>query len=693
MESSKLAITHLLVVADEHQTTNLLISSLRQEHVSLRAANALTEAELALLLTRDQWDVLVCYDNGRITLENVIALLAKHEQDIPLLLVTTGAIVTDPLPLFRLGVHDVVAQTQSRYLVLSVQRAARHYQLQRQLRRLEMSQHELEQRYDILLATSTTPISYIQDGVHLYCNDEYARFFGYENAAAIKVKPFLNLLAVNEREHMKSALRLAAAAEQNLTTRILCADNSEQAAELHLVPVDYHGKQCLQLRAAATAGNQAYSETVARLSNQDLVTRVANRGHFLAMLDAAIRKAVQLGMFSTLVVLEISDFDELKAVIGISNTNLLLNDIAQFLQALPGEGNHVGRLADAEFGLLMATGNPDDTLQLVSMIKERCNSYLSAAMPNSLTLHCDVGMALINGHAPNSDTILLRARNWLSSGVNYSDNSPQQEVLDMTAPNARDMLDYLAEALQQKRFTLYYQPIVPIKGGSNHGYEVLIRMIDKEGNELRPGAFLPLAILNGMGEAIDRMVVSLLLASREINANTDSLILNITSNTLTSQTFLPWLGEQLVLHRFPAHRLVLDLSEIDFHGNADNAWAFSHNASKLGLLTAISHFGTAVEPFAILDNLQPGFVILDESVVRDIVYSTHQKANVQALIAALHKRGMQVAAPQVEDMDVLPILWSVGADFVQGYCLQAPTKNMDYAFMEEEEITLSALQQ
>ena len=693
MESAKLAIIHLLVVDDEHQTANLLISSLRQEHVSLRAANALSQNELAQFLNQDQWDVLVCYDNGRITLETVLMLLGKHEQDIPLVYVTTATTVTDPLPLVRQGVYEVVAMSQPHHLLLSVQRAARHYQLLRQLRRMEMSQHELEQRYDTLLSTSTSPISYIQDGVHLYCNDEYARFFGYENAAAIRVKPFLNLLAVPERERMKGVLRQAVQAQQNLTVRILCADQSEQSAELHLVPVDYHGKQCLQLRAAPTAGNPAYTEAVARLSNQDLVTRVANREHFLALLDAAIRKAVQLGMFSTLIVIELAEFDDLKTAIGLSNTNFLLNDIAQFLQALPGEGSQVGRLADAEFGLLMATGNPDDTLQMVSMIKERCNSYLSAAMPNSLTLHCDVGMALINGHAPNSDTILLRARNWLSPHSNFSDNVAQQEVLDVAAPNAKDMLDYLAVALKEKRFTLYYQPIVPIKGGSNHGYEVLIRMLDREGNEIRPGAFLPLAILNGMGEAIDRMVITLVLTSREITANNDSLIINITSNTLTSKTFLPWLSEQLVLMRFAAHRLVLDLSEIDFHGNADSACEFAHNAGKLGVLTAISHFGTAVEPFAILDNLKPGFVILDESVVRDIVYSTHQKASVQALIAALHKRGMQVAAPQVEDMDVLPILWSVGADFVQGYCLQAPAKDMNYAFMQDEEITLSAPQQ
>ncbi|MES2606451.1 MAG: EAL domain-containing protein [Pseudomonadota bacterium] len=691
MESPQVAITHLLIVADEHQSANRLISNLRQDRVSLRAANALSETELVRLLTQDQWDVLVCFDNGHVPLDNILALLKKHEQDFPVIFVTTSA-VTDPLPLYRLGVHDVVSTEQTPYLLLSVQRAARQYLLQRQLRRLEVVHRELEKRHDLLLQTSTSGISYLQDGVHLYCNEEYARFFGYDNTSVISVKPFLNLLAAPERDRMKTVLRQAVQSDQTVTVQILRADGSEAGAELRLIPVEYHGKTCLQLRVAPAAGNPTYSETVARLNNQDLLTRVANRTYFVAQLEGAIRKAVQQGSFSTLIIVEVADFEDLKTAIGSSNANFLLNDIAQFLQTLPGAAGLIGRLGDAQFGMLLPGGNPDETLQLTTLIKERCNSYLSAAMPNSLTLHSLVGMALINGHALNSDAILTRAQNWLTSG-GLQNNTSQQELIDSTAPNAGDMLDYLALALSERRFTLYYQPIVHIKGGSNHGYEVLIRMLDKEGNELRPGAFLPLAILNGMGESLDRLVVSLVIGAKETAANNDSLVLNITSNTLTSRTFLPWLNEQLMQRRFPADRLVLELSEIDFHANIDSAYDFCRNASQLGLKTAISHFGTAIDPFTILANVKPSFVTLDESVVRDIVYSTHQKLNVKSLIESLHARGTLVAAPQVEDMDVLPILWGVGADFVQGYCLQAPTKDMNYAFVQEEEITLSAPQQ
>jgi EAL domain-containing protein (putative c-di-GMP-specific phosphodiesterase class I) len=49
-----------------------------------------------------------------------------------------------------------------------------------------------------------------------------------------------------------------------------------------------------------------------------------------------------------------------------------------------------------------------------------------------------------------------------------------------------------------------------------------------------------------------------------------------------------------------------------------------------------------------------------------------------------------VVAPQVEALATLPVLWDLGIDYVQGYCLQAPSQEMNYNFLVEEEITLSA---
>lgn len=681
------ALLQLLIVTDQSQQANRLISLLRQAQLTLRASCVGSLAALEKQLQAQAWDVVVCAESTGTSLAQVLGALHDAQQAAPLIHVRATAAQGLSLPA---GVFEVVVAEPEQLLVHAVQRAASIATLQQQHNKLLVRHKALEKRFDTLLATSTTPLCYLQDGMHLYCNEHYAQFFGYDNSQNIRVKPFLDLVASTERDALKPILRKAAQAEQLLTVKILCADNSEQNAELQLSPVDYHGKACVQVRVTPAPGNPAYNSAVARLSTLDLVTQVANRDHFLDKLDAAIGKAVHQADYSTLLVLELCEFDELKSAIGVAHSNYLLNDVAQFLQSL-GEGAAVvGRIDDAQFALLLAGNNVDENLQLLQMVKERCQGYLAAAMPNSLAMQVEIGMALINGHAASADALLTRARHWQSG---MAESPLQPEVMQAAAPNAKELLNYLGEALAEKRFTLYFQPIVPIKGGSNHGYEVLIRMIDREGNEIRPGQFLPLAILNGMGETIDRMVLELVLASPETAADDGLLIVNLTSATLASPAFLPWLNEQLVKRRFNAQRLVLELSEIDLHAKPTQAVSFCQQASQLGVNLALSHFGTAVEPFAIFDQFKPAFVTLDESVVRDIMYSTQQKSSVQALIESLHKRNMLVVAPQVENMDVLPILWSAGADLVQGYCLQAPARSMNYAFVQEEEITLTAPEQ
>jgi EAL domain-containing protein (putative c-di-GMP-specific phosphodiesterase class I) len=90
----------------------------------------------------------------------------------------------------------------------------------------------------------------------------------------------------------------------------------------------------------------------------------------------------------------------------------------------------------------------------------------------------------------------------------------------------------------------------------------------------------------------------------------------------------------------------------------------------------------------VLEKVNPALVILDVSLVRNILYSPRLKKHVHKLIASLHERGLAVVTPQIEDVDVLPMLWSMGADYAQGYCLQPPSTSMNYEFMHEEEITL-----
>jgi EAL domain-containing protein (putative c-di-GMP-specific phosphodiesterase class I) len=71
------------------------------------------------------------------------------------------------------------------------------------------------------------------------------------------------------------------------------------------------------------------------------------------------------------------------------------------------------------------------------------------------------------------------------------------------------------DALDEGRLVLYSQPIRPLRGGSPRE-ELLLRMIDRRGEVVAPGAFLPAAEKYGLIGEIDQWVIrqTMRLASR-----------------------------------------------------------------------------------------------------------------------------------------------------------------------------------
>ena len=676
--------TQLLVIADSVDAANRLISGLRGASVAVRSASTANERELATLLGREQWDVVVCYPGTRLPLGAVLSVLQRAELALPVIYVDAPSVATPPQ-----GVRETIAASDHERLLATVRREAEISQLKRRVRQLELQQRELEKRHALLMEGSHTALSYVQDGIHLACNSSYVRCFGYNEAATIATTPLLDLFSPDARPVVKAALGRALATEQRETLRIRRQNGSEELMDLCFAPVEYHGKACVQLAVSPPRGDAGYAAAVAQIGHQDLLTRLDNAEYFMTRIEQAIRTAVQDNRFGALLLVEIDDFADISVAIGRSSANIVLNDVARLLRELTATQDAVARLDDHTFAVLLQDGDPDKTLALAREIQGRVNNRISSAMLTSLELGCVIGMVLINGLSGDAEAVLARARANLRDKPLNADGKFQYRIGEDLRHDAGAMLDYLKAALLNKRFKLLFQPLVPINGAGLKSYEVLSRMLDRDGNEVSPAAFLPLANLNGIGEEIDRMVIGLALDSMK-QAATERLLINITSNTLMSRTFLPWLSAKLRNGRIASDLLVLQISEVDIHGNPAQVLAFCNGLKQLNCGMAICHFGCALDPFAVLDRLAPTLVKLDETLVRDIIYSPQQRENVRTQIGKLHERGLLVVAPQVEDMDVLPVLWQTGADYVQGYCLQRPSDEMNYEFVHVEEITLPA---
>jgi len=504
--------------------------------------------------------------------------------------------------------------------------------------------------------------------------------------------PLLDLFEGESREQLKKALSKNIESEFKL---IVKSNNKQQEAVqaqrelvLSFTPVSFNGQACLQLITKPANGNPAYSDQVNTANTQDLLTRLYNKNFFNEKIELAVSKAIKQQQYSSLLIIQLNEFLDIKSTIGLNKANQVLNDVAEFLKKSIQKMFTAARLDDYEFGLLIDNCKLAESIELASFIKSKINNHITTAALPSMQLSCSIGVAVINENALDAKDLVAKAR------VNLHKKLPDINSIragDVQNQDFDALTAYINLAIKVKRFKLLFQPILGLKGESFQDYEVLSRMLDSEGNDMLPSEFLPLADLSGSGEELDKAIVDLALIALEKAANENIRIaISLTSNTLHSKTFLPWLRETLLSATISADSILFQISETQICNNLEYCTKFSDGLRALGLCCIVFHYGCVVQPENYLDDIKPVYVKLDKSLVRDIGISYYQHNDLKNLFADLHNKHFKVAVPQVEDSSVLPLLWKLDADFIQGYYLERPRQTMDYKFIQNYEITLGA---
>ncbi|MGG6242812.1 EAL domain-containing protein [Nodosilinea sp. AN01ver1] len=135
---------------------------------------------------------------------------------------------------------------------------------------------------------------------------------------------------------------------------------------------------------------------------------------------------------------------------------------------------------------------------------------------NTFAVGVSIGVVPINHHSDTLENVLAAADTACYTAKNNGRNRvhavhPDDQTLLQQQGESR-WAARLTQALDEDRFCLFAQPIVPTALGpaQEHHYEVLLRLRDETGQIIPPLAFLPAAERYGLMVKIDRWVVSTL---------------------------------------------------------------------------------------------------------------------------------------------------------------------------------------
>jgi EAL domain-containing protein (putative c-di-GMP-specific phosphodiesterase class I) len=211
-----------------------------------------------------------------------------------------------------------------------------------------------------------------------------------------------------------------------------------------------------------------------------------------------------------------------------------------------------------------------------------------------------------------------------------------------------------------------YQPIVRVADRSLFGYEALLRSEEK--TLPHPGAILDAAErldrLNDLGRKV-RGATCVPISGAPPNA---LFFVNLHSRDLMDDTLLS--PDALLSH--VADRVVLEITERASLDGIVNVRAKLAELRKMGFRIAIDDLGAGYAGLTSFTTLEPDFVKLDMSLIRDVDKDTMKQKLVRSMTLLCKDLGMTVVAEGVETKGELTTLVEIGCDLLQGYLLAKP---------------------
>jgi len=387
-----------------------------------------------------------------------------------------------------------------------------------------------------------------------------------------------------------------------------------------------------------------------------------------------------------LALLQLGNFYEIRNWVGKAEANLLLSDIAQALgKALPSKVLAY-RCPQYEFALLLTEECSLNATKITEQIKKELQAVASSTIPPQLELNCGVGLAALDDMCHSADVLLARARHNLCQYYYLDDfDSPNSFILSL---DRETIIQSIQVGLQQDNFRLSYQPIVNLQNKDHEDYEVRCGA-PAAFTSVPATALFEFAVLNALGEAIDRWVIRRCIRALQYNPSRNlRLTINLSQNSLVSCDFHPWLFEILRDHPDIQSQLIFQTSEIDILTSQHHIAHFCQRLEEVGIQLSINHFGCTPDPFRYLPLITATRVKLDVSLLERINESAHSRSLLKNTVGKLNEAGLRVVAGMIEDMVVVPILWRAKINYVQGNCFQPPTDTLNFQFFEDCNLSL-----
>ena len=374
----------------------------------------------------------------------------------------------------------------------------------------------------------------------------------------------------------------------------------------------------------------------------------------------------------TLIIINIDSFQAINSIYGNDFGDEALVGTAKWLQNnLPVKNSKLYKFESDVYAILIPFSYKED--DLVAYLKNISKKISKDG------LHClgvNINMSFTIGAAQGKINLLKLA------SIAYKEAKKEKKpyvIYDLKSNKEEEylnnikMINILKRSLHDDMIVPYYQPIMDVKTGKIEKYETLMRIKKDNGSIYSPSDFLEIAKHSKLYSPLSRSLIK--KAFENFKHSSSEFSINLSFLDILNQTTMDFILKLLNEYDIGSWA-VFEILESEGIDNYDIVLEFIEMAKSYGAKIAIDDFGSGYSNFERIVKLQPDYIKIDGSIIRNIDKNDDMKIISQTIVDFAKKLGVKTVAEYVHSKKIFDIVSGMEIDYAQGYYIGKPSPRL-----------------
>jgi len=412
-----------------------------------------------------------------------------------------------------------------------------------------------------------------------------------------------------------------------------------------------------------------YQNRIDQLARYDDLTGLCNRNFFHQQSENIITTHGRHEN-AAIIFFDLDDFKRVNDMLGHEAGDFILASVAERLREILPKEAVIGRHGGDEFVVFVQEKFCKSGFDKLA---KRLTAHLTRPLVynnQNLRFGASLGLAIYPKDADKIERLLKLADLALyeSKGAGKNCHTFFTPEMEKILQERLQMEQDLAEAIQNQKLELHFQPIVSMATQKPAVFETLTRWKRNGTENISPAQFIPLAEDLGLIREIGEWTLKEACRQCTTWHPDTSVAVNVSAVQFQVGSITEAVYEALQETRLEPHRLEIEITETAVLNDMAHAILVLEELSEMGVRISLDDFGTGYSSLSYLHKLPLDKIKIDKSFVDDLVSSERSKTLLSGITAMGRALDLKLVVEGIESQQQFDLLRDhYNVDYMQGY--------------------------